>query len=128
MQSNEALTALAALAQDTRLAVFRLLVRESPEGLPAGRVAAEVGVAPATLSFHLAQLERAGLLSARRKSRQIYYAAHPEGIRGMLSFLTEDCCGGRPELCGGPRAVAAPGKPAPRPGGRASARKRGGRS
>jgi DNA-binding transcriptional ArsR family regulator len=92
---------LAALAQDTRLAVFRLLIRQAPEGLPAGRVAAEVGVAPATLSFHLAQLERAGLLTADRRGRQIYYAAHPEGIRGLLSFLTEDCCGGRPELCGG---------------------------
>ncbi len=130
MDSDEALTALAALAQDTRLAVFRLLVREGSDGLPAGRVAGELGVTPATLSFHLAQLERAGLLSARRKSRQIYYAAHPEGIRALLSFLTEDCCGGRPELSGGPRATAAPGKPAPRaqPGARATVRKHGDRS
>jgi DNA-binding transcriptional ArsR family regulator len=113
MESDEALTALAALAQETRLAVFRLLVRESPGGLPAGRVAAELGVVPATLSFHLAQLERAGLLSARRQSRQIYYAAAPEGIRGLLSFLTEDCCRGRPELCGGLGANAASGERAP---------------
>ncbi len=130
MESDEALTALGALAQDTRLAVFRLLVREGPDGLPAGRVAAEVAVAPATLSFHLAQLERAGLLTARRESRQIYDAAHPEGSRALLSFLTEDCCRGRPELCGGPSAVAAPGKaaPRPRPGAQARVRKRGGRS
>lgn len=101
MDAKQALAALAALAQDTRLAVFRRLVREGPDGLPAGRLANETGVAPATLSFHLAQLERAGLLSARRRSRQIYYAIDLAGTRALLSFLTEDCCQGRPDICGG---------------------------
>ena len=100
MDTKEALAALSALAQDTRLAVFRLLVREGPGGMPAGEVAACLGVTPATLSFHLAQLEHAGLLVSRRKSRQIFYAVDLEGTRRVLSFLTEDCCQGRPELCG----------------------------
>ena len=78
---------------------FRLLVRTGPAGLPAGTIAERVGVPPATLSFHLKELERAGLLSARRESRQIYYAPDIAGMRGLLAFLTEDCCGGHPEIC-----------------------------
>ena len=99
MQVSEAVAALSALAQETRLAVFRLLVREGPEGLPAGEVAARLGVTPATLSFHLAQLERAGLLSSERHSRHIVYRVDLEGTRRLLAFLTEDCCQGRPDLC-----------------------------
>jgi ArsR family transcriptional regulator len=99
MQLKQAVAALSALAQETRLAVFRLLVEEEPDGLPAGEVAARLGVTPATLSFHLAQLERAGLLSSQRHSRQIVYRVDLQGTRRLLAFLTEDCCQGRPELC-----------------------------
>ncbi len=100
MEMRSAVAALAALAQDTRLAVFRLLVEAGPNGLAAGVIASRLKVAPATLSFHLSQLERAGLLASRRNGRQILYAADIEGTRRLLAFLTEDCCGGRPELCG----------------------------
>ncbi len=93
--------ALSALAHETRLAVFRLLIREGSGGLPAGEVAARLEVTPATLSFHLAQLERAGLLSSNRRSRQIVYRVDLGGTRQLLAFLTEDCCQGRPELCAG---------------------------
>jgi DNA-binding transcriptional ArsR family regulator len=99
MQTKDALNALAALAQATRLEVFRLLVRAGPTGLSAGVVAERVGVRPATLSFHLRELERAGLLSARRESRQIFYAPDFDGMRALIAFLTEDCCGGHPEIC-----------------------------
>ncbi len=109
METKEALQALGALAQETRLEVFRLLVRTGPLGLPAGTIAERIGVPPATLSFHLKELGRAGLLSARRESRQIYYAPDVEGMRDLLAFLTEDCCGGHPEICA---PLAAPGRPA----------------
>ena len=99
-QADEALLALSALAHHTRLAVFRLLIREGPAGLPAGTIAERVGATPPTLSTHLAQLQRAGLITSRRVQRQIFYAAHVDGIRQLLTFLTEDCCQGRPELCG----------------------------
>jgi DNA-binding transcriptional ArsR family regulator len=102
METAAALQALGALAQETRLEVFRLLVRTGPSGLPAGTIAERVGVPPATLSFHLKELERAGLLNARRESRQIYYAPDVEGMRDLLAFLTEDCCGGHPEICAPP--------------------------
>jgi ArsR family transcriptional regulator, arsenate/arsenite/antimonite-responsive transcriptional repressor len=101
MEMNRAALALSALAHETRLAVFRLLVREGPGGLPAGEVAARLQVTPATLSFHLGQLERAGLLSSNRRSRQIIYRVDLGGTRRLLAFLTEDCCQGRPDLCAG---------------------------
>jgi DNA-binding transcriptional ArsR family regulator len=101
MDELQATQALAALAQPTRLAVFRLLVREGPAGLPAGEVAARLGVQPATLSFHLAQMERAGLLASRRRSRQILYAADFAAMRALVGFLLDDCCHGRPEICDG---------------------------
>ena len=101
MEGIDAIGALAALAQETRLAVFRLLIKEGPNGLPAGKVAARVGVPPATLSFHLGQLERAGLIRSRRQSRSIIYAADIEGTRRLIAFLTEDCCQKQPEICGG---------------------------
>lgn len=99
MNSGEAVAALSALAQDTRLAVFRTLAPEGEAGLPAGVVADRLGVAPSTLSFHLAQLERAGLLRSWRMQRRIFYAVDRAGVRALLAFLTEDCCQGRPELC-----------------------------
>ena len=101
METKNALAALAALAHETRLAVFRLLVTEGPNGLPAGEVAVALGVPPSTLSFHLRELERAGLLTSWRRQRQIFYAADYEGMRRFLAFLTADCCQGHPEICGG---------------------------
>ena len=101
MDETHATQALGALAQPTRLAVFRLLVREGPEGLPAGEVAARVGVRPATLSFHLAQPQRAGLLVSQRRSRQILNATASAAMRGLVGFLLDDCCHGRPEICAG---------------------------
>jgi DNA-binding transcriptional ArsR family regulator len=100
METKEAIKALAALAQEHRLHVFRLLVRHAPHGLPAGHIAAQVGIPASTMSAHLAQLARAGLLRSWREQRRILYAVETEGIRQLVTFLTEDCCGGRPELCG----------------------------
>jgi DNA-binding transcriptional ArsR family regulator len=100
MEMAESVMALAALAQEHRLAVFRLLVREGPCGLPAGAIAARVGVPPSTLSHHLAHLERAGLVRSRREERRIYYALDIGGTRRLIGFLTEDCCRGQPEICG----------------------------
>ena len=98
MHTKRALAALAALAQETRLRIFRSLVKVGPAGLAAGVIGNEIGVVPATLSFHLKELERAGLLTSRRESRQIYYAADFEGMGNLLGFLTEDCCQGHPAV------------------------------
>jgi len=100
MESSDAVAAFSALAQDHRLAVFRLLMRAGPDGLAAGEIAAASGIPSSTLSFHLAQLERAGLLTARRRQRHILYAVSVEGTRRLVDFLTQECCGGRAELCG----------------------------
>lgn len=99
MQTDSAVRAFAALAQETRLTVFRLLMKAGPLGLPAGLVAKTLGVPPATLSFHLKELARAGLISARREGRRIYYAPDLAGTRDLIGFLTEDCCQGKPEIC-----------------------------
>ncbi len=90
---------LSALAQPTRLGVFRMLMRAGLNGLPAGAIAATAGVPGNTMSTHLAILSRAGLVSARRQSRSIIYTANLDTIRDVLSFLVEDCCGGHPEIC-----------------------------
>ncbi len=100
MEAHEAVKALGALAQEHRLKVFRLLMKQLPNGLPAGQIAARMGTSASTMSAHLAQLERAGFLRSWREQRHIYYAANPDGIRRLLTFLTEACCDGRPELCG----------------------------
>lgn len=92
MESNQVITALAALAQETRLSVFRLLVQAGPAGLPAGEIAARLNCPSATLSFHLRELSQAGLLRATRKSRSIIYAADFGVMQGLLGFLTENCC------------------------------------
>lgn len=97
---QKAMAAFAALSQETRLRVFRLLVRAGGEGMSAGDIARELGVQPATLSFHLKELGNAGLLSSRRESRMVLYWADVEGVRGMIDYLTQDCCQGRPDLCG----------------------------
>jgi ArsR family transcriptional regulator, arsenate/arsenite/antimonite-responsive transcriptional repressor len=100
METTDAVTAFAALAQDTRLACVRLLVQAGPNGRSAGEVAQLLAVPPSTLSFHLKELDRAGLLRSWRRRRQIFYAADYEGTRGLLAFLTRDCCQGHPEICG----------------------------
>lgn len=100
MEEKQALAALAALANETRLAVFRLLVAQGPSGLSAGDVAGHVKVPASTLSFHLKELDRGGLVRSWRRQRQIFYAADYEGTRRLLGFLTRDCCQGRPEICG----------------------------
>ena len=100
MKQIDALSALAALAQDTRLSVFRFLVVAGPEGAAAGDISHALKVPAPTLSFHLKELEQAHLIASRRESRSIIYSANYERMRGLLSFLMEDCCRGRPEICG----------------------------
>lgn len=92
--------ALAALAHETRLAVFRMLVKAGPEGLIAGAIAERANVPPSTMSHHLATLERAGLVGSERESRLIRYRADYAGMRHLLAFLVQDCCQGTPEICG----------------------------
>lgn len=101
MEQRQALTRLSAIAHETRLAIFRLLVQQGPDGMPAGEIAQRLAVAPPTLSFHLKELERAGLIQATRKQRQIIYAADYAGMRALIDFIMRDCCQGHPELCGG---------------------------
>lgn len=100
METLEAAAAFAALSQETRLDLMRLLIAESATGLPSGEIASRLAVPASTLSFHLAALERAGLTQSTRQGRQIVHAVRISGLRRLLSFLTETCCGGRPELCG----------------------------
>jgi len=100
MEPLEAAAAFAALSVETRLRLVRLLMAAGPTGLPAGDLAANLRLPPSTTSFHLAALERAGLTQATRQGRQIIHAVRVAGIRQLLAFLTETCCGGRPELCG----------------------------
>ena len=92
MKTESAVTALAALAQDTRLAVYRLLVQQGPSGMAAGEIAAAVDTSPATLSFHLKELSYAGLVSSRQEGRFVYYAANFDAMNGLIAFLTENCC------------------------------------
>jgi len=101
METKHAIEAFQALAQETRLSALRLLVQAGPNGLAAGVIAERLAVQPSTLSTHLAILERAGLVGSRRQQRHIFYAAQFEGLRGLLAFLMDDCCQGRPEICGG---------------------------
>lgn len=94
MQPDLIIKALAALAQEHRLAVYRLLVQAGPEGLSAGILAETVGVPPSSMSFHLAQLANAGLVTQRRQSRSIIYSADFDAMNGVMGYLTENCCGG----------------------------------
>lgn len=100
MKSFNAVKKLNALAQETRLSVFRLLVRQGPGGLPAGEIAGRLKTHPATMSHHLALLERAGLVRATRVQRNIFYAVDFGGMRGLLGYLAQDCCRGLPEFTG----------------------------
>jgi protein-tyrosine-phosphatase/DNA-binding transcriptional ArsR family regulator len=100
MELTDAVQILAALAQESRLAAMRLLIAEGPGGLPAGELSDRLAMPASTTSFHLSALERAGLVQSTRQGRQIIYAARFAALRELLAFLTEACCGGRPELCG----------------------------
>jgi ArsR family transcriptional regulator, arsenate/arsenite/antimonite-responsive transcriptional repressor len=98
MDQKGAIVALGALAQETRLEVFRLLVATGPQGLPAGVIAERLGVMPSSLTFHLNQLHHAGLITQRRQSRQLIYSAEYGAMNDLLAYLTENCCG-RGQLC-----------------------------
>src|ERR1700742_4412441 len=104
MEKADAIAALAALAQDNRLDVFRLLVQAGPEGMPAGAVAEALGLAPNTLTFHFDRLRTAGLVTVRREGRSMIYAARYETMNDLLGFLTDNCCGGVSDKCA-PAAV-----------------------
>ena len=99
MDADQAILAFSALAQPTRLEVFRLLMTHEPAGVSAGEIARRMGVPHNTMSTHLAILTRAGLIEAERQSRSIVYHARLEAVRALAGFLVKDCCGGRPELC-----------------------------
>lgn len=99
LNENDGLAMLVALAQESRLRIVRVLLRAVPDGLPAGRIAAAVGCAPSTLSFHLNHLEKVGLVRSRRRAQSIIYGAVPEALTGLTAFLTRECCGGEPGRC-----------------------------
>ncbi len=119
METSNVIGALAALAQETRLAVYRLLVEHAPEGLPAGQIAERLGIPPPSLSFHLKELSRAGLIASRQEGRFVWYRADLDAMNGLVGYLTENCCRGgaacAPECAptSAPRAVAV-AMPAPR--------------
>ena len=96
MKKSAAVAALSALAQETRLDIYRLLVQAGPPGLPAGRIAERLDLPPATLSFHLTQLRQAALIDFRRESRSLIYAAENDAMNSLLGYLTENCCQGDP--------------------------------
>jgi len=109
MDPDEAIRALGALAQEHRLAAFRLLVQAGPEGMPAGAIAERLGVPASSMSFHLAQLANAGLVGQHRESRSIIYAADFAAMNRLMAYLTENCCGGT--ACSGEVACAPPSQP-----------------
>lgn len=92
METDDAVTALGALSQETRLTIFRLLVQAGPSGLPVGEIGASLDVAPATLSFHLKEIANAGLIQARHEGRFIFYSANYARMNALVEFLTENCC------------------------------------
>lgn len=100
MDTKIVIGALAALAQDTRLSIFRLLVQAGPEGMTVGRIGEALEVPAATLSFHLKELSRSGLLDSRQESRFIWYFANYQAMDELIGYLTENCCRGQPAACG----------------------------
>lgn len=96
LQSKEAVMVLAALAQESRLAVFRMLVQVGPEGMAATRISEQLGVPASSLSFHLKELAHAGLVTTRQEGRFVYYAANFSRMNDLMAFLTDNCCGGNP--------------------------------
>ncbi|WP_374636130.1 ArsR/SmtB family transcription factor [Paracoccus sp. (in: a-proteobacteria)] len=99
MEERQALTAFAALSQETRLHILRLLVVAGPEGLAAGLIAERAGVSASNVSFHIKELERAGLVASRRDGRSILYNVDFGALNGLVRFLMEDCCGGQAQSC-----------------------------
>ncbi|OAP44287.1 ArsR/SmtB family transcription factor [Sinorhizobium americanum] len=107
MNERQALVSFGALSQQTRLQIVRMLVIAGPTGMPAGVIAESLEVSPSNVSFHLKELERAGLITQQRESRSIIYSADYEALGSLVRFLMEDCCGGHPEICAPAAAVAA---------------------
>lgn len=111
MNSKRAVSALAALAQESRLAIYRLLVKRGPKGFAAGEIADRLGIAGPTLSFHLKALDHADLVVARREGRFLYYSANFDRMNDLLAFLTENCCGQGTWVCAPACQPTAAGKP-----------------
>lgn len=99
MDGGQARSCFAALSQETRLAIVRMLVKAGGDGMAAGAIADQAGVSPSNLTFHVKELENAGLISQRREGRSIIYAADYPALAGLIGFLMQDCCAGRPEIC-----------------------------
>jgi DNA-binding transcriptional ArsR family regulator len=99
MQPDDVIAAFAALAHEYRLRIFRLLVEQGPEGLSAGVIAEKIGLVPSSLTFHVQALQRAGLITQRRASRQLIYAADFSAMNEVIAFLTENCCGQSAAVC-----------------------------
>ncbi|BBD37187.1 ArsR family transcriptional regulator [Aminobacter sp. Y103A] len=99
MDERQALIALGAMSQETRLKIVRLLVKAGPDGMAAGSIAEAAGVTASNVSFHLKELERGGLVTARRDARSIVYSADYQALSGLIRFLMEDCCAGNPAIC-----------------------------
>ncbi len=100
METQTAIQAFSALAHEQRLSLFRLLVKAVPDALPAGEIARRLSLPASTLSGHLSALQQAGLIRAERQSRSILYSIDQQGTAGLIRFLMEDCCAGRPDICG----------------------------
>lgn len=99
METKDAVNLLAALAQETRLSLFRLLIEAGPEGMPPGNIGEQLGVPGATLSFHLKELSHSGLVNPRQQGRFIYYSADFSKMAELMTFLTKNCCKGMPQKC-----------------------------
>lgn len=99
MDQRQALMAFGAISQETRLRILRMLVRAGPAGMAAGAIGDAVEVSPSNVSFHLKELERAGLVAVRREARSMIYSAEYKALRGLIQFLMEDCCAGHPDVC-----------------------------
>jgi ArsR family transcriptional regulator, arsenate/arsenite/antimonite-responsive transcriptional repressor len=121
METKQAIAALGALAQDVRLEVFRLLIQQGPEGLAAGVIAERLKVPPPSLSFHLQQLVHAGLITQRRSSRHIIYAANYAGMNELMAYLTENCCAGAATAGGAAMSCVLKSTPIPQPSRRRQA-------
>jgi DNA-binding transcriptional ArsR family regulator len=124
MEKINAVAALAALAQDNRLDVFRLLVQAGPDGLPAGEVANALKIAPNTLTFHFDRLRMAGLVTVRRDGRSMIYAAQFQTMNALLGYLTENCCQGAAETCGPTLCKPTRSKEAPKPATKSTTRQK----
>jgi ArsR family transcriptional regulator len=114
MKTSRIIEALGGLAHEHRLAIFRLLVERGPVGLPAGRIAERVGLVPSSLTFHLQNLQRAGLITQRRESRQLFYSADFTAMNSLIGYLTENCCAESGEQCSVSCAPPQPAKSAKR--------------